>query len=260
MFRPARIPPIRCRTLAALLAAALLVASPFLDASPSRAAMIAAWDFDDGTADDSSGNGFDLTAVGGGPVISGGFASFTGNDASPSFLEDTGPGGMTQYSVSLWVRTQGAVDQGDFQGIFSNNSGAGAAFSWQIESFGGMFQWRNQAGTFAIGAPSGVGGWDHIVVRKFGGNDGDIWLNGVQVTSNLGANPGGLQMFRLGTNRNTNRLYQMDLDDVRVYDTLEDPALLFASASVVAEPALPAILAVGFAGLIALRSRRSADA
>ncbi|MDJ0790223.1 MAG: hypothetical protein QNK05_25795 [Myxococcota bacterium] len=244
--------PVRTRIplLAALVVALLLG----LGAAPAGAALIAAWDFDDGTANDQSGNGFDLTAVGGGPTIAGGFARFTGNDASPSFLEDTGPGGMPEYTVSLWVRNQGATDQGSFQGIFSNNNASGAAFSWQVESFGGVFQWRTQAGTFAIGAPTGgVGAWDHIVVRKFGGNDGDIWFNGVQVVANLGANPGGLQMFRLGTNRNSNRLYEMDLDDVQVHDTLVDPTALFAAA-VVTEPA-PTLAMALCAGLLGVRRR-----
>ena len=244
MAFPARIPI----SLLAALAVALL-----LGAAPAGAALIAAWDFDDGTANDTSGNGFDLTAIGGGPAIAGGFARFTGNDASPSFLEDTGPGGMAEYTVSLWVRTQGPADQGSFQGIFSNNNSSGAAFSWQVESFGGVFQWRTQAGTFVIGAPvGGVGGWDHIVVRKFGGNDGDIWFNGAQVLANLGANPGGLQMFRLGTNRNTNRLYEMDLDDVQVHDNLIDPVALFAAA-VVSEP--PALIMSLCAGLLVVRRR-----
>ncbi len=231
--------PHRCRAL--WLATAL-----FLLATPARATLIAHWDFDGGTAADVSGSAtdYDLGAVGGGPDLSLGFARFDGSEASPSFLETSGPGGMPNWTISLWVRSQGALDQGAFQGLFSNNTSPSANYSWQVESAGGVYQFRTWQNLYTIGAPSGLGVWDHIVVRKFGGNDGDLWLNGVQVGASFGTNPGGLQNFRLGTNRNTNNFWQGDLDDVRVFDSVEDPSALFAAppASVPA-PSLAVLLA-----------------
>jgi len=211
--------------------AAALAAACLLAAAPAEAALIAAWGFDDGTANDTSGTlpAYDLTSVGGGPNLSLGFARFDGLEASPSFLETAGPGPTANFTVSLWLRSEGALDQGLFQGIFSNNTASTANFSWQIESHGGVYQWRTRNGTFSIGSPTALDAWDHVVVRKFGGNDGDIWLNGVQVAASLGANPGGLQNFRLGTNRNTSNFWQGDLDGVRVFDSVEDPFALFGS-------------------------------
>jgi hypothetical protein len=112
---------------------------------------------------------------------------------------------------------------------------------------------RTQAGTFTIGAASGVGIWDHILVRKFGGNDGDAWLNGVPVLGGIGGNPGGLQFFRLGVNRNSSRLFQMDLDDVRVFDSVESPLVLFATP----EPATASLILVGLLCLAFARRRSS---
>lgn len=228
----------------AALAGALLLLAPL----EAEAALIAHWTFDGGLPLDVSGSptAYDLSTVGGGPDVSLGFAAFDGDDASPSYLEVAGPGWAPSFTVSLWVRSQGSIDQGNYQGIFSNNSASGADYSWQIESFAGMYQWRTDAGVVTIGAPSALGEWDHIVVRKTGSNDGDVWLNGVQVVSSLGGNPGGLQFFRLGTNRNTNRLWQGDLEDVRVYrDELVDPTVLYAAPpAAVAEPTL-ALLLVG---------------
>lgn len=227
----------------------------------AHATLIAHWDFDGGVADDVSGSAvdYDLGAVGAGADLSGGFARFDGVEASPSFLEvSPGHGANPNWTVSLWLRSQGTLDQGGFQGIFSNNFSPSDLFSWQIESFGGVYQLRTTVSTFVIGTPTALDTWDHIVVRKFGGNDGDIWLNGVQVNASLGSNPGGLQNFRLGTNRNSNNFWQGDLEDVRVYDTVEDPLAIYAAppASVPA-PGPAALLAFGLPGVfLASRSAR----
>ena len=223
----------------AALAAALLLFS----ASTASATALAEWNFNDGTTNDLLGN-YDLTAVGGGPAIAGGYAQFSGSEGSPSFLESSGFGANPTWSVALRLRADGAFDQGDFQGIFSNNYAPSASFSWQIESFGGVYQLRTLGGIYTIGAPTG--GFDSIVVRKLSSSDGDIWYNGVQVVPSLGSNPGGLQNFRLGTNRNTNSFYAFTLDTVRVYDSVENPALI---------PEPSSALLIGL-GLMALATHR----
>lgn len=210
-------------------------------ASPANSTQIANWTFDDGTANDSLGN-YDLSLVGGGPSISGGIALFDGDEASPSYLETTGPGGSSTWSVALRIRSTTPVDQGSFQGIFSNNSSAAANNSWQLENFGGVYQFRTTRGLYTIGAPTT--GWDTIVIRK-NGADGDVWLNGVQVVTSFGSNPGGLQNFRIGTNRNSDNFYAFAADYVGVWDSYEDPALI---------PEPGTALLVGL-GLIALASR-----
>lgn len=214
----------------------------------AEATLIAAWTFDDGTADDVSGSptAYDLSVIGA-VDLSGPYAGFSGSEASPTYLESAGPGGLGAWTLSLWVRSRGAIDQGGYQGILSNNISSSAGLSWQLESFDGVYQWRTRNGVFAIGAPSGLGKWDHIVLRKLDSTSGDVWLNGVQVAT-LAINPGGLQYFRLGTNRNTDALWQGDIDSVLVFDSVEDPSsLLSASAAGVPEPGAALLLLAGIA-------------
>lgn len=223
--------------------------------APAHASLIAAWDFDAANAADQSGSPttYDLATVGTGSSFVGGALVLDGNEATPSYLEVTGPGGNPNWTISLSLRSDLVLDQGLFQGIFSNNNSATASFSWQLESHNGRYQWRNDTGTFDIAAPSALGTWDHIVIRKFGGNDGDVWFNGVQVLSSIGGNPGGLQNFRLGTNRNTSNFWSGAIDNVQVYDSFEDAAALYAAV-----PELQLSGALGVAGLfLAGRKRRS---
>ena len=203
------------------------------------ATQVAAWTFEDGTANDSFG-AYDLTLVGGGPSIAGGIATFDGDEGSPSFLETTGYGGSPSWTIALQLRSHAPFDQGNFQGVFSNNSSSSANYSWQVESFGGVYQFRTGNGVYVIGTPTG--GFDSIVIRKTGGNDGDIWFNGVQVVANFGSNPGGLQNFRFGTNRNTNSFAAFDLGYAGVWDSFENPLL-------VPEPSSAILMLLGLAGL-----------
>ena len=138
-------------------------------APAAKAAQIAEWNFDDGTADDSIG-AYDLSPVGGGPSISGGIALFDGDEASPSYLETGGPGGSPNWSIAMRIRSGTPFDQGAWQGIFSNNSVSTANYSWQVESSGGRYQFRTTGAVYDIGAPAGD--WDTIVIRKLGGNVG----------------------------------------------------------------------------------------
>jgi len=235
-------------SLSRWIVTAITAAGVSFSASAASAAQIAEWNFDDGTANDSVG-GYDLSAVGTGPTISSGIATFDGNDALPSYLETSGYGGSSTWSVSMRIRAGSPIDQGVFQGIFSNNSGSTENNSWQLENYGGVYQFRtvNAASPFTVGAATG--GWDTIVIRK-NGADGDVWLNGVQVVSSFGVNPGGLQNFRLGTNRNSNRFYHFDADWFKVYDSHEDPQLI-------PEPSAALLIGLGLAAMSQARTRRT---
>ena len=230
-------------SVSTVLSGLVAIATTLLFALPLHAAQIAEWNFDDGTANDSVGS-YDLSLVGGGPTIAGGTAIFDGDEGSPSFLETSGFGGNPEWSIAMRIRAATPLDQGGFQGIFSNNSASTANFSWQVENFDGRYQFRTTSAVYDIGAATGD--FDTIVVRKTGGNDGDIWLNGVQVVASFGSNPGGLQNFRIGTNRNTNNFYAFEADWFRVYDTYEDPALI-------PEPGTALLLGLGLVGLSARR-------
>ena len=227
-----------------VLGATVLAALLWL-AGAAQATQIAEWTFEDGTANDSVGS-YDLAAVGGGPTITGGVATFDGSEASPSYLEVAGYGGSPNWTIGIQVRSHAPFDQGQYQGLFSNNDASSANYSWQIENFGGVYQFRTTSAVYVIGAPTG--GFDTIVVRKTGGNDGDIWFNGVQVVSSFGGNPGGLQNFRFGTNRNTSAFAAFDLAYASVWNSFESPA-------VIPEPSTAVMMLLGLAGLALAGSR-----
>jgi hypothetical protein len=143
-----------------------LLVGILLGAAPATALEIGRWTFENGTANDSVGS-YDFTTVaapGEEPVIAGGVATFDGDEGSPSYLETPGYGGNPNWTVSILLQSDAPFDQGSYQGILSNNNSASANYSWQIESFGGVYQLRTQNGVFTIGTPTG--GWDRIVVRK----------------------------------------------------------------------------------------------
>ncbi len=248
MRRSDRIPTTSLRAvLLALLFVAVFVAVSLVPVLPTTALAVplAEWSFEDGTANDALGN-YHLTPMGGGPSISGGVASFAGDGG---YLEASGFGGNPTWTLALGLTVDVPFDQGIYQGIFSNNSSSSASYSWQVESFDGIYQFRTMNGVYVIGAPTG--GLDTIVVRKLDSGDADIWFNGSQVVASLGSNPGGLQNFRIGTNRNTTNFYAFDLDFARVYDSVENPS------SVVPEPGSALLLAIG---LVELAIRRRAPA
>lgn len=193
---------------------------------PVSAGLIAEWDFDAHTAFDVSENStdYDLAGQATSPTYNGGFATFSGN--ADDYLQTIGPGGANNFTVSLWVRT-GSADQGLYQGLFSNNYDANAAYSWQIDNHNGTY--RINSTNFAamdIGTPT-TGGWDNIVLRKT--NTGTDWyFNGAFVSSDINS-VGGLQNFRVGINRNSGDAYGMDLDRVQVWDSAEDAAGIYSA-------------------------------
>lgn len=142
------------------------------------------------------------------------------------FLEGDGPGPSTKWMVSFWFRTP-TVDQGKAQGLFSNNRGPDQNWSWQIDVHNGTLRLQSKD----EGDPNPVisaddrnlkpNTWYHVVARKAGSNgDGELYLGtkkGIEKLGAVNANPGGLQMFRLGVDRATNRLYRAELSKVTVY-------------------------------------------
>lgn len=198
-------------------------------AATGRASLIAEWNFDNGTADDSVGTA-DLSAVGGGHTIDLGYAAADGAQASRHETSD--PSDPAAWTVSLWVRTD-TTNQGTFKGLFTNQTSAGAANSWQVDNHNGQFRTVGSAGaSVAITSPgSGVGSpiadiWQHVVIQKTGGGV-ELFIDGRSVGTGAG-NPGDLANYRLAINRNSDNQYAGRYDTVQVFDSAEDAAALFA--------------------------------
>jgi len=200
-----------------------------------NAALIAQYDFTDfDLTDDELGNyNLSLVSNGSDTITIGpyGAAVFPGNDAEPDYLEVTGPGGSPDWTVSFWFRTP-AVDQGGWQGLFSNNISPSERYSWQVDSHDGTLRLVGSEGVTITNADAGEPQiqpdvWHHVVARKesgsaelFFGTMGSLFSVGTDTN-----NPGGLQMFRLGTNRNSNALYAMQMANVKIYN---DSSVLLA--------------------------------
>ena len=209
-----------------LCAAALMSVHTHADA-----ALIAEYNFNDGTADDSAGS-FDLNAIGGGGTIAGGVLSLDGNNSS--YYENTANGlGALNFTVSVWVKAS-VTNQGGFKGLFTNADNSTDAFSWQIDNNSGQFRAvaidtaANITGpTSGDGAPV-ANRWQNVVIKKNGDvAASELWVDGTLVGTNTG-NLGGLQEFRVGINRNSDNQYGGLYDKVQVYDSNESVADTFA--------------------------------
>lgn len=229
-----------------------------------HATLIAQYTFDHGTLADSSASAetYNLNAVGSSPDLSSG-AYFSDGLAANYLQQIKGPGGMTDWTLSLWVNTS-VANQGQFKGLFSNNNDKDALYSFQIDSYDGQYRLfsANSSTAKVVGAPT-LDLWENIVIQKFGGTNARLYFNG-QFIENTGFNPGGLQMFRLGINRNSDNSFSGYLDNIQIWDdSSQDAASIFAAGvgnnafTAVPEPSTWILLGGGLIGLAAVRRRMS---
>jgi len=230
--------------------------------SSGHATLIAQYTFDDGILADSSASAvtYNLSAVGSSPDLSSG--AYFSDGLAANYLQTTGPGGMTDWTLSLWVNTS-VANQGQFKGLFSNNNSSTADYSFQIDSYDGQYRLVSKSSSTAqiIGTPT-LDLWENIVIQKFGGTNARLYFNGALIGT-TGFNPGGLQMFRLGINRNSNNSFSGYLDTIQIWDdSLQDAATIYAAGvgnnvfTAVPEPSTWILLGGGLIGLAAVRRRK----
>jgi hypothetical protein len=204
-------------------------------ALPANAALLAHYDFTDGDLTDNEvGPAETLSLVNNGSNLitttAEGAAVFPGEAAGDrDYLEVERGAGAGAFTVSIWFKTD-TINQGGFQGIFSNNiANAVDNFSWQIDVNNGVLRFVSATTGFGsiTNAEAGepqiqTGVWNHVVARKTGGSAADFWLGTestpLQSLGTANLNPGGLQWFRLGVNRNSDSLYAMEMANVKIYD------------------------------------------
>lgn len=227
----------------------------------AHAGLIAQFDFDAHAASDSSASSvnYSLATTGNGARTQNN-AYYSDGNAS-NHLSILGPGGMQDWTVSLWVNTSTA-DQGTFRGIFSNNNHYNTAYSWQLDSHNGQYRLlskQNGNSGVVLGDVS-VDQWQHIFVQKFNGNDARLFFNG-QFIGTTGFNPGGLQNFRIGTNRFTNSAFTGLIDNIQIWDdstvSAADVFVAGRQANPVNAPATILLLMVGLIALVRGRNKQT---
>lgn len=201
----------------------------------SQGALTAHYDFADGDRyDNEVSAAFTLTETSNGTNVitttPEGAVNFPGETgAERDFLATPGPGGAASFTVSIWFKTN-TVNQGGFQGIFSNlTPNAPNNFSWQLDVNNGTL--RIVAATTGFGSLTNAedgepgiqaGIWNHVIARKTSSGGAELWLGSENTAPELVGsgtiNPGGLQNFRLGVNRNNDSLYAMEMANVKIYD------------------------------------------
>lgn len=204
---------------------------------PVQGSLLAHYDFTDGDLTDNEVGPLEtLTLVNQGAneitINARGAAVFPGESGDDrDYLEVERGLGSPTFTVSVWFKTA-TVDQGTYQAIFSNNISSGSAFSWQIDVHNGVLRLVSATSGFdpitnaeAGEPPIQAGVWHHVVVRKTSGSSGELWFGAegspLQLLGSNDLNPGGLQWFRLGVNRNSDSLYAMEMANVKIYDDIE---------------------------------------
>ena len=252
----------------------IVVLAMVFAASTSLAGLIAHYDFADGNLiDDTQGN-YDLTAYGTSPPVTLdplGFAAFPGDpsaylEAIPALTD------VADFTVSLWWRAE-TIDQGDFKGIFVNDTNSNNDGSFQFDNHNGAMRWRakeNGSDTQrTIGEISGLsqGTWYHTVLREDSDGAGgsprlefyvtDGAAAAVNLVGSENQDTGGFPVFRLGVNRNANNGYPLDMGTVKIYDdsTVNLDSLLAEGPGVIPEPGAFSLLMVGCLSLLTVRSR-----
>lgn len=204
--------------------------------APTQAVLLAHYDFTDGILTDNElGAAETLTLVTNGPstitVTAEGAALFPGEGtAEADYLQvDRAGAGSPQFTVSMWFRTD-TINQGGFQGLFSNNVvNAANNFSWQLDVNNGVLRLISAQTGFGELSNAGpgepqieTGVWHQVVARKTAAGGGELWFGSegtpLQLIGSTAVNPGGLQWFRLGVNRNSDNLYNMEMANVKIYN------------------------------------------
>ena len=237
-----------------------------------NAGLIAHYDFTDGDLTDNEVSAsYTLTHIN--TVTSqviinpDGSAGFSGNDADKSYLEAPAYGatGVANFTVSFWWKTS-SLAQGSYQGLFSNDD-AGVGFSWQLDNSGSDMRFISSGKPNLTYPESSLAAdtWYHTVIRKEGGagdNYTQVYMTAMGTGSpllvmNQNANPGGLNEFRLGVNRNSDSLFQMDMSNVKIYNdsTVDLGVLLAEGPQLVPEPSSIVLLSLGGLALLIRRKR-----
>jgi len=119
-------------------------------------------------------------------------------------------------------------DDNTFQALFSNNNGSTKAGSWQLDSHKGDITLRSEGNAILSYSTSNLSPniWYHAIIRKediSGTTRSSVFITALEdsipsLIMSQDTDIGDLQMFRIGTNRNTKRFFRMDVSNLKIYD------------------------------------------
>jgi hypothetical protein len=137
--------------------------------------ILAYWKFDNDSWADSTGNGYNLTAVGTGVSIGNGIidgdASFSGDGTFLTSDPNLPPSGLSQFSMAVWVKTT----SGNFNTFSSDPDGTGfqIATNWYGFASFGQVNFNNTGGP-----TSGDGAWHFVVLTYNSTGSQTLYVDG----------------------------------------------------------------------------------
>ncbi len=232
-------------------------------ASVAQANLVGRWRFD-GDFNDSTTNGNNGVAIDGvtiGAGISGGAASFDGDNDAVRIDGISALIGAT-YSLSFWEFSAGTTNTGYFLGS-GTGSGFNHLFLRRVSGSGATeLRGSSQGNTFTAQAVAREQ-WNHHLVVVDNSLSGTWYVNGVQTAITLGAGVGDLltEALFVGNRLDGNRDFLGRIDDLQVYSTLlngDHAALLFNNPGLaLPEPSTGLLLGSGLLGMLMSRRRRT---
>ena len=258
-----------------VLTATLLLGSFTL----SQAALVGYWNFDDGSANDSSGNG-NHGAFMNGAGVSASVANATAGSMSLSVgggnqhvlvPHDPSLSLSSEITITAWVRPSGTgwggvLAKSPSDGGLANHSGnyelrlqnnPNQTVQWLYETGPGI----NSTVTLnAGGAGPAVGSWSHLALTHDSGGTYTYYLNGVSISSAVGASAFGQltnsNPLYLGSRADLFTTFTGDLDEITIWDeALDANSINSLFANGVPEPSTALLGLLGLFG-IAIRRRR----
>lgn len=213
--RTSPVPAIRGRFLRTLRWLSLVVLLPAGDAF---AQLIAYYPFDNGSANDASGNGFNPTYIGGTPTASGyAGGAFAFDGTSSSYLQidslNINPGVYPALTMGAWVATNevGPI----IRQIISHDNGSFDR-SLGLDYRGGLNGWSTFLGGSVLGGQTAtVGAWTFVAV-SYDQNAGTamLYINGATYTSSGAYDGGGYNFTRIASNPGFGEFFNGTIDEV----------------------------------------------
>ncbi|MHC4425637.1 MAG: LamG-like jellyroll fold domain-containing protein [Planctomycetota bacterium] len=211
---------------------------------PIYGPLIAAYDFDEGNANDSSGNGNHGTMLGDATIVDGvlkldgnGDCIDIGNDPAFDF-----PGSVT---ISAWVNLRSWG--GSWGNTIIGKRGEGGV-GWQLRRFGGdpRFSWTTRGmgnDDYPRSSQSiAFGEWYHLAAVR-DGTQKRLYINGaLESTQGINSNPVNTSGHKVyigaranGGNTGPEAFFDGDIDNLRVYSAVLSPAQIAGLANFVPE-------------------------